>query len=79
VEFDLLLEEFSLLIFWNIWNQVNNPELGSGTKGSIDQILDLKRRYLYDYIQDNIFLGQSNPNSFLIKMFFVVLLMVLTL
>jgi len=79
VEFDLLLEEFSLLIFWNIWNQVNNPKLGSGTKGSIDQILDLKRRYLYDYIQDNIFLGQSNLNSFLIKMFFMVLLMVLTL
>jgi hypothetical protein len=36
---------------------------------SVDQILDLERRYLYDYIQDNIFLGQSNPNCFLIKMF----------
>ncbi len=25
--------------------------------------------YLYDYIQDNIFLGQTNPNKLLIKMF----------
>ncbi len=48
---------------------MNNLKLGGGTKGYIDQILDLKRWCLYDYIQDNIFLSQGSPNSFLIKMY----------
>ncbi len=66
VEFDLLLEEFSPLHFLNIQNQMN--KLGSGTKGFIDQILDLKKWALYDYIQDNIFPSQSSLKSFLFKM-----------
>lgn len=49
-EFDLLLEEFSLLSSPNIWNQVNNLKLGNGGKGSIDKILELKRWCHYDYI-----------------------------
>ncbi len=48
---------------------MNNLKLGGGTEDYIDQILDLKRWCLYDYIQDNIFLGQGSPNSFLIKMY----------
>jgi hypothetical protein len=42
-KFDLLLEEFSPLSSPNIQNQVNNLKLGNGSKGSIDQILELKR------------------------------------
>ncbi len=42
-KFDLLLEEFSPLNSPNIQNQVNNLKLGNGSKGSIDQILELKR------------------------------------
>ncbi len=38
-------------------------------EGSIDQILDLKKWSLYDYIQDNIFPSQSSLKSFLFKMF----------
>ncbi len=66
MEFDLLLEKFSPLRFLNIRNQMN--KLGSGTKHFIDQILDLKKWSLYDYIQDNIFRSQSSLKSFLFKM-----------
>jgi hypothetical protein len=37
-DFDLLLEEFSLLSSLNIQNQANNLKLGNGAKSSIDQI-----------------------------------------
>ncbi len=67
MEFDLLLEEFSPLHFLNIQKQMN--KLSNGTKGSIDEILDLKKWSLYDYIQDNIFPSQSSLKKFLFKMF----------
>jgi hypothetical protein len=47
-DFDLLLEEFSPLSSPNIQNQMNNLKLGTGVKGSIDQILKLKRQCRYD-------------------------------
>ncbi len=65
MEFDSLLKEFSPLSSPNIRNQVNNFKLSSAIKGSIDQILDLKRRCLYDYIQNIVFLGQGSPENFL--------------
>ncbi len=65
MEFDSFLEEFSPLNSLKIQNQVNNFKFGIATKGSIDQILDLKRQCLYDYIQNIIFLGQGNPKNFL--------------
>ncbi len=42
-EFKLLLEEFSFLNSPNIQNQMNNLRLGNRRKGSINQILELKR------------------------------------
>jgi hypothetical protein len=47
-DFDLLLEEFSHLRSPKIQNQVNNLKLGNGVKGSMDQILELKRQCHYD-------------------------------
>jgi hypothetical protein len=35
-KFDLLLKELSPLSCPNIWNQMNNPKIGNGGKGSID-------------------------------------------
>jgi hypothetical protein len=67
-KFDLLLEELSPLSCPNIWNQTNNPKIGNGGKGSIDQILKFKRKCCYNYIQDNIFHGQGSLKSFLFKM-----------
>jgi hypothetical protein len=34
-----------------------------------DQILDMKRQFLYYYLYNNIFLGQGSPKSFLFKMY----------
>jgi hypothetical protein len=47
----------------------NNLKFNSGTKDSIDQILDTKRQFLYYCLQDSIFLSQGNPKSFLFKMY----------
>jgi hypothetical protein len=41
-EFKLLLEEFSFLNSRNIQNQMNNLRLGNRSKGSINQISELK-------------------------------------
>jgi hypothetical protein len=65
MEFDSLLEEFSPLSSLNIQNQMDNFKFVNATKGSIDQILDLKRQCSYDYIQNIIFLGQGSPKNFL--------------
>jgi hypothetical protein len=57
----------------------NNLKFGSGTKNTIDQILDMKRQFLYYYFQDSIFPSQGSLKSFLFKIIFMVLLVVLIL
>ncbi len=46
----------------------NNRKFNSGTKDSIDQLLDMKKLLLYYYLLNNIFHGQGNPKFYLFKM-----------
>lgn len=47
---------------------MNNIKFSSESKGSIDRTQELKRRCHFDYIQDNILVGQGNLKSLLFKM-----------
>jgi hypothetical protein len=62
VEFYLLEKNFPFEVC------KNNRKFNSGTKDSIDQILDMKKQFLYYYLIDNIFHGQGNPNFLIFKM-----------
>jgi hypothetical protein len=47
---------------------MNNIKFSTKSKGSIDRTQELKRQCHFDYIQDNILVGQGNLKSFLFKM-----------
>jgi len=63
-----LMDIFSTLSSSNIKNFVSSFKYGNFGHGPLDNILQLKRNCPYDYIQDNVFLGQGQSNVFLFKM-----------
>lgn len=65
---DIVMDHFSTLTSPNIRNQVNALRMGSGSRGYMDNIMDLKKKSMYDYIQDNVFPGQGARKVFMFKM-----------
>lgn len=47
---------------------MNDLKFSNESKGSIDWTQELKRWCHFDYIQDNILVGQGNLKNFLFKM-----------
>ena len=63
-----VMDKFSGLTSPNVRNQVHALRFASGSRGFIDNIIELKRRSLYDYIQDSSFPGQGSSKAYLFKM-----------
>jgi hypothetical protein len=51
-----------------VQNQMNDLKFSNESKVSIDWTQELKRWCHFDYIQDNILVGQGNLKNFLFKM-----------
>jgi hypothetical protein len=52
----------------NIRHTIKSFKNVTKKNGYIDSILELKRKLCYNYIQDNVFLGQNVPKVYLFKM-----------
>ncbi len=63
-----LMDKFFTFFSPNIKNLVSSFRHGNFGHGPLDNILQLKRHCLYDYIQDNVFLRQGQSKVFLKKM-----------
>jgi hypothetical protein len=64
-----LMDRFSTFSSPDINNLFSSFRHGNFGHGPLDNILELKKHCPYDYIQDNVFLGQGFPKFYLFKMF----------
>ncbi len=55
---DKVTDKLQPLCFPNIWNLIASFKHSASIRGPMDNILFLKLKSPYDYIQDNCFLGQ---------------------
>ncbi len=63
-----LIDRFLTFFSPNIKNLVSTFKHGNVRHGPLDNILELKRDILYDYIQDNVFPSQGLSEIYIFKM-----------
>jgi hypothetical protein len=69
VEFNNVFNKFSMLNSPNICHTIKSFNNVTKRNGYINNILELKRRLHYDYIQDSVFPNQGAPKMYLFKMY----------
>jgi len=63
-----IMDKFSILSLLNVCYTISNFHNVFRKHGYIDNILELKRKNKYDYIQENVFLGQGSFKVYFFKM-----------